>query len=323
MPESKFVLTLDSSQISTFLDCPTMWQLGYRERLQPSAARENTPMDMGTYGHKLLEIIYKERAAGRPGSAIDTAFAYNIDKETCRCSHSHDYHIDSASPFCTNCRSIGCPCTEFEPIEFPLSPTDRQFVRDRVLEYTMVEGVVIPELVPQSAAHVEVGFSQRIYEDPERLYILEGRIDLLGQIANNVPNGWADHKFQTRERDLYLKSIQFRNYAMVTGLQLGVVNYIRFARKIEKDKTFKRAVISFSLHELEAWRGQLIQIFQKIERFLLGKLPEVEIHNWAACSGRYGYPCDFTPLCEEWNQPELVQLKKVAEFKKKAEWRPW
>jgi hypothetical protein len=140
-----------------------------------------------------------------------------------------------------------------------------------------------------------------------------------------VEQGWADHKFQSRERDLYLKSIQFRNYSMVTKLPIGVVNYIRFAKKIEKDKTFKRAVISFSRLEMEAWRQELLAIFNRVEQFL--RFPEtmssVEIRNWAACSGRFGYTCEFTPLCEEWNNSPLVQLKKEAEFKKKVEWRPW
>jgi hypothetical protein len=319
---SKTILILDSSQISTFLDCPTMWQLGYQERLQPAAAKENVPMDMGTYGHKLLEIIYKERAKGNSAGALDCAFSYNIDRETCRCSHGAERHGES---FTKPCLSVGCGCMEFQPIEFPLSEPDRAFVRQRVQEYTFVEGSSIPELVPHSPDHVEVGFSEKIYGDSERLYILEGRIDLLGQIAGNVTNGWADHKFQSRERDLYLKSIQFRNYAMVTKLPIGVVNYIRFAKKIEKDKTFKRAVISFSRLEMEAWRQELLAIFHRVEQFL--KYPEtmssVEVRNWAACSGRFGYPCEFTPLCEEWNNPPLVQLKKEAEFKKKAEWRPW
>jgi hypothetical protein len=325
----KTILILDSSQIDSFLTCPQMWQYSYRERLQPAAAKENVPMDMGTYGHKLLEIYYKERAKDShctSNRALETAFSYNIDKETCRCSHGAERHatvFEISEPGFSPCSSIGCNCRQFEPIEFPLSATDRTFVRQRVQEYTFVEGTSIPELIPHSPDHVEVGFSEKIYEDNQRLYILEGRIDLLGQIAGNVENGWADHKFQSRERDLYLKSIQFRNYAMVTKLSIGVVNYIRFAKKIEKDKTFKRAVISFSRLEMEAWRHELIQIFHRIDDFLNEQLSSIEVRNWAACSGRFGYKCEFTELCEEWNNPPLVQLKKEAEFKQKAEWRPW
>lgn len=331
MPKEKFVLTLDSSQIVAFLDCPWLWKLGYYERLEPNSRSANVPMDMGTYGHKLLEIIYKARAAGAAEKiALDAAMSYDIDKETCRCSHGHEKHHQE--PFTNrSCMSIGCPCPQFDPIKFPLEMPDRAFVQERVHQYTMMEGSIIPELIPKSPNHVEVGFSQKIYEDDLRLYILEGRIDLLGKIASNFDDGWADHKFQMRERDLYLKSVQFRNYAFVTQLSIGVVNYIRFAKKIEKDKTFKRAIISFSRSEMTAWESELIAIFHRVHRFLDGNVMG-ERHNWSACSGKYGYPCDFASNTHENRQgiceahvgsPGLVEIIKTTDYKKKAEWRPW
>lgn len=320
----KTILILDSSQIDTFLTCPTQWYYGCKRRLIPNNARENTPMDMGTYGHKLLEIIYKERAKGNSKNAIDIAFAYDIDKETCHCAHGKEIHAIVAD--FEKCRSVGCPCEKFEPIEFPLSAPDRAFVRDRVLDYTSFEGVSIPELIPTSPDHVEVGFSHKLYEDDNRLFILEGRIDLLGQIANNCPEGWADHKFQSRERDLYLKSIQFRNYSMVTGLSIGVVNYIRFAKKIDKNKTFKRAIISFSRIEMDAWKDNLIRVFSKIEDTLIQDnwYDQTDaFRNRAACSGKFGYPCGYTTLCENFFNPELIKIYEQSEYKQKPEWRPW
>jgi hypothetical protein len=346
---SKFVLTLDSSQINSFLSCNVLWHYEYQKRLKLSSAAPNVPMDMGTYGHKLLEIIYRARAQGRSEDcALTEAFAYDIDKETCRCSHGQEKHRTNiqliaqrkhseteeeyAKRCClitnigTPCQSIACPCQSFEPIEFPLPAVDRQFVRDRVLEYTMIEGTAIPELIPKSPEHVEVGFSHKLYEDQDKLYILEGRIDLLGQIANNCEFGWADHKFQSRERSLYLKAIQFRNYSLVTGLSIGVINYIRFAKKVEKDKTFKREIISFSRAELISWESELIRIFAKVQNFIVNQqFPWFldDSRNWSACAGRFGYPCEFTKLCENFNQPQLIQLIEAAEYKTKPEWRPW
>lgn len=327
---TKTILILDSSQIQAFLECPTLWYYGYKKRLIPNNARINTPMDMGTYGHKLLEIIYKERARGTDyQKAIDLAFAYDVDKTTCRCSHGIEHHGPS-------CNAIGCNCESFTGIEFPLSAIDRSFVRERVLDYTFVEGNGIPELIPTSPEHVEVGFSHKLYEDEDRLYILEGRIDLMGQIANNCPNGWADHKFQARERDLYLKSIQFRNYSLVTQLSIGVVNYIRFAKKIEKDKTFKRAIISFSRQEIDAWHDNLIKIYNKVENAINpifpDSIPEVDwqwytesdlLRNRASCSGKFGYPCDYTSLCENFANPQLIKIDEKTNFQQKPAWRPW
>lgn len=320
----KTILILDSSQIQAFGECPTLWYYAYQRHLQKNpppgwSGSQNVPMDMGTYGHKLLEIIYKERSKGNYSGALDLAFAYDIDKETCRCSHGAEKH----KPLC---ESVGCPCAEFVPVQFPLSLPDREFVKNRVLEYTMVEGPVIPELKALDPEHVEVGFSYNLYEDDKRLYILEGRIDLLGQIANNCPEGWADHKFQSRERDLYLKSIQFRNYAMVTELAIGVVNYIRFAKKVEKDKTFKRSIISFSRLEMSSWKDNLIRKYNQIEQALLCDDWYDPNDNWrerSSCAGKFGYPCEFTKLCEEYTNPALIRIYEQSEYQKKAEWRPW
>lgn len=328
----KFVLILDSSQIDAFLQCPTYWYYAYRRRLEPSRREPNVPMNSGTYGHKLLEIIYKERAKGNGKNAIDVAFSYDIDKETCRCSHGRDRHADDGyeplvgEGLINLCRSIGCPCQSFEPVPFPLSLPDREFVKNRVLEYTFVEGTSIPELVATSPDHVEVGFSEKLFEDDERIYILEGRIDLLGRVANNCDEGWADHKFQARASNLYTKSIQFRNYSMVTRRTIGVINYIRFAKKIEKDFTFKREILSFSKLEMDAWRRNLILLYREFEKVIKADdwyNNEDRYRRRNACSGKFGYPCDYTPLCENFMMPGLIQLTEQADFKQKAEWRPW
>ena len=319
--------------------------LSVQETSDSKSAGENVPLDSGTMGHKLLEIYYKARAAGfDSNTAIGKAFEYDFDKETCRCGHGHEYHRSYAvvsmphyrpvvSP--PKCESIGCGCIEFIPQPFPLDVVQRKFVKDRVLEYTFAEGTVIPELKATSPEHVEVGFSKKIYEDENRLFILEGRIDLMGEIAGNCPNGWADHKFQMRERDLYLKSIQFRNYSLATELAIGVVNYIRFAKKVEKDKTFKRAIISFSRAEMANWHENLIRIFSKINNVLQPLFEPTGTDEWqwycehdtlrnrASCSGKFGYPCDYTTLCENNTNPELIKILESTDYKQRPEWRPW
>lgn len=339
MPE-KFILTLSSSQIESFLTCATLWHYQYQMNL--STKRENqrphVSMDKGTYGHRLLEIIYKERARGNYKGALEVAFSYDLDASTCRCGHSVEKHefgdgqlLDQTTP--NNCLSTGCSCDLFVPVPFPLDKQERESVKQRVLEYTFAEGAAFPELRARSPESVEVGFSQVLYEDESRLYILEGRIDFIGQIANNVELGWADHKFQDRRRDLYLKSIQFRNYSQALEMPIGVVNYIRFAAKFEKETTFKRSVISFSRAEIQSWRSNLIQIYKKVEEAVnQPSVPEYEnqwydpmdsLRNRSACSGRFGYPCDYTPLCEEFNNPQLIQLKEKSDFDVREPWRSW
>jgi hypothetical protein len=327
--QPKRIFVLDSSQICEFMECPQKWYFKYQQRLQPSACSGNVPMDMGTYGHKLLEILYKKEAEGLQRSdALDAAFAYDIDKMTCRCSHGAERH----HPESTNCEATGCPCQQFVGIQFPLTSEERERVKDRVFEYSVAEGHGdLPQFRAPSPDFVEVGFSHKLYEDDSRIYVLEGRIDFLGQIAQNIPDGWADHKFQMRQRDLYLQKIQFKNYSLVLKKNIGVVNYIRFAQKFEKGKTFVRKPISFSSLELRYWESQLLPIYHRFENTVSGFLgsceqwedPNSTLRRWDACEGKYGYSCDFTPLCEVAYNPGLVQIKMDTDFTKKAAWRPW
>jgi hypothetical protein len=343
MTTEKIVLVLDSSQLDTFDTCPTHWHYQYQEGLLPEKARPTTPMDMGTYGHKLMEIYYKGIANGlNPVDVMNQALEFDIDKETCQCSHNREKHADKgyeplvAEGLINPCQTIGCTCQNFEGVQFPINAGERQQVKDRFVEYLMVEGTSIPALRPHSPEHVEVGFSKKIYEDDERLYILEGRIDLIGQIANNVPDGWADHKWQIRERDLYLSTIQFRNYSMVLEKEIGVVNYVRLAKKFEPGKTFKRDVISFSRTQIKWWEARVIEMFNRVENAISSSLIESNFEkDWqwyqendslrrrSACSGRYGYPCPYTPICENAGNTQFIKLIETTDFKKKPVWRPW
>lgn len=348
MTQQKIILVLDSSQLDTFDNCPTEWHYRYQEGLMPNRARPTTPMDMGTYGHKLLEIYYKLVAGNtNPIDAMNAALAFDIDKETCRCSHNREKHSDKGyTPLIGDgllnpCQTIGCTCQSFEGIEFPLTPQEREQVRNRFLEYCMVEGTALPALRPHSPEHVEIGFSKKIYEDEKRLYILEGRVDFVGQIANNVPDGWGDHKWQIRERDLYLSTIQFRNYSLVLQKELGIVNYVRLAKKFEPGKTFKRDIISFSRVQTKWWEARLIEMFNRVEKAVTGHPSYFDEEfgtgekNWqwyvesdalrrrSACSGKYGYFCPYTPICENAGNAQFIKLIEQTDFQKKPIWRPW
>lgn len=343
----KLVLALDSSQLASFDECPTKWHYQYQEGLVPINARSTYPMDMGTYGHKLMEIFYKRISEGRLRlDAMDDALNFNIDQHVCRCFHNDEKHgrlLEEAEPerlHCheeptgpTQCLVIGCHCESFVGVEFPLTAEQRKQVQDRFCEYCFVEGTAIPFLIPHSPKHVEVGFSKKIYEDDKRLYILEGRVDLMGQIAGNVEKGWADHKWQIKETDLYLKTIQFRNYAMVLELSLGVVNYVRLAKKFEVGKTFKRAVISFSKQEMDWWRARVIEMFRRVEVCAITGIDMEPNSQWyreddtyrhrSACSGKFGYPCAYTQICENSFNPQFVKIIETTDYVKRPIWRPW
>jgi hypothetical protein len=161
---------------------------------------------------------------------------------------------------------------------------------------------------------VEQGFSYELLNDRDYLFVLEGRIDLIGTISNQLI--WMDHKFQGRRHDLYKKNIQFRNYSLATNLTMGIVNYIRLHKEVTKD-TLQRDIVSFGPRERMLWREELIEIYKHIaaDRAYARK-------NRGACAGRFGIPCEFTKICEE---SELVTIEAVKNtyYKKREEWKPW
>ena len=164
---------------------------------------------------------------------------------------------------------------------------------------------------------VEKGFSFELLNTLDYLFILEGRVDLIGDLNGTLC--FLDHKFQSRKRNLYQKSIQFRNYSLALNLPLGIINYIRLAKEVTKEDTFKRELIQFPLWEREWWRGELIKLFHHIASSMKSK--EFK-KNYSQCTGKFGYHCQFTKICEEHN---LVTIDAIKEqhYKKKEEWKPW
>lgn len=317
----KTTLIRDSTQISAFLDCPNLWKLGYSENLTLSAGRVNDPMAMGTYMHKMLEIYYKGRASGGGiANMVEKSLAFDPDKETCKCGHGKELHeiINSSETGDINVTfCVKCKCQNLDYQSFPLDELKRALCRERFRVYIYTYSN--DDFIPISPDHVEVGFSYSLYEDNEKLYILEGRYDILADYKGLKT--WVDHKCQMRMRDLYNKSVQFRNYDLVTEANLAFINYIRMTAKVDQT-TYVRKPISFSKPEREFWRRRLIKVYDKMLHHEREGITPND-YNWGMCSGKFGYPCEFTPLCEESYVPEVVANKKSQLYHIKQEWKPW
>jgi len=317
---NRTTLVLDSSQISTFLECPKKWQLSYSEHLT-SSTEVREEMMLGTFGHKLLEIYYTKLALGSSvQNAVKAVAEFDPNKETCECNHLHTQHDRDYLAEAEPCTSYNCGCRDFIGAKYPLSEEKQKAVRDRFQVYWMTycskdieplyhktEDEVIP--------FVEQGFSYELVNDENRLYVLEGRIDLLGTM--NGLKLVMDHKFQGRSYQLYKKSIQFRNYSLVADVPLVMINYIRMHKEVTKD-TLERAIVSFNEIEKQQWKQRLISIYDRIAA-QISEGPEM---NPSACAGKFGSFCEFIKICEEPN--EFVQIAmKEQHYHKKVEWKPW
>ena len=303
-------LILDSSQISQWSECSTEWSqrglIQINKKDPTETFRPSDALAAGSLGHKYLEIYYTELAmSGDSALAARRTLSFDLD--------------------------------EADKIEkyFPLDVTLRTKVKQRVVDYFMMYGpgrdykpafkkkaiIEVHSGFPCDALVkdplVEKGFSYKLFENKQYLFVLEGRIDFIGE-AQDGTLLWMDHKFQFREHELYAKSIQFRNYSLATGLNLAVINYIRLHDKIQP-KTFVRQPLSFSSLEMKHWKEELIDIYMQIARqVVVGNYPK----NRNSCSGAWGKPCQYVSLCEEYSLEIRAAIQK-RDFTQRKEWKPW
>ena len=286
----KFTLTLDSTQLASFFDCPEQWNLAHNERLEKNDQNKKA-MSMGSYGHSILEAYYKGVASG-----ITNPMEKALELKP-------------------------------EP-RLELTSEEIQIIKDKLLvySYTYARG----DFVPASPDSVELGFSYNLFEDEKRLFILEGKLDHYQHTPSlgsyNGMRSIMDHKFQMKKHDLYTKRLQFRNYALATESNLFIVNYISMTKKTD-ETTFRRVAIPFSALELQLWKKRLIEMFMKVEvaiklnRGDYGE-PRPFEHRWNSCENKYGYACQFADICECTNQFEIEQVK-ATKYHKIEQWKPW
>jgi hypothetical protein len=300
---SKQVLILDSTQVSTHYECAEKWNLGFRQSLGDMMEIDE-PITMGTYGHKLLEIYYKTKDNEGVPMAVRKALQFDPDKED---------KVDE---------------------KFPLSDEVRNKIKARFKDYWMnyfasdfttltkkehaicINEAGIPVDTYPNKPLIEKGFSYPLFESREYLFVLEGKIDWIAQTP--IGKAFIDHKFQLRERNLFPKSVQFKNYALVTGLHIGFVNYIRLKDKLDAT-TLIRQPLTFDAMELAWWKRELIEHFVTIAKQVkAGSFPK----NWGSCSGKFGYECEFSRLCPMAPNPRMHASFKSS-FIKRKEWKPW
>lgn len=329
---AKFTLVQDSSSISLFELCPQKWYNLYIKGLEPATLVPDESMNAGTYGHKLLDIYYRLKFRGLAlNDIVEACLNYDPDVEECECGCSKEYHcpiLQLNIEECRRCRK----CMHFRPHVLELQPAARKKIQKRFREYVLYYQRV-DDIIPLSEQAVEIGFSEPIYEDRENHFVLEGRIDVIGKIQGL--DCFMDHKFQSKTYWLYNKSIQFKNYALISRVPMAVINYVRLTEKVVQNETLTREFITFNTVELNTWHKRLVKIFFEMKHVLqnadnrrngLGEAPR----NWGACQGerltfdkdKPAY-CWYTKLCEEVD-PKIAHRKEESLFKVRAvQWRPW
>jgi len=291
--EERTILAMDSSQLDTFMSCETLWGFTYDECLRLPDAN-TTKRDMGTLVHDLLARYYTIRTL-TPGS---------------------DWLNDGGKAFeeLVASRAI-------QSFGFDIQETGK-FLRERWINYLMTyppdrDGLAPALRSKDGRAGVEVGFARIIYQDKVRVYVLEGRIDLLSK-RTGYGVIW-DHKSQEKAQNFYKYTPQFKTYSLATGYRYIGVNY--FGLQAEKtDKTFRRTITQIPEFLIDEWKTNIIKIFHKVYDYkVLGKPLE---KNRSTCPGTFdSFPCVFSRICDE--PAEKHELLKWFNFIKVKPWKPW
>lgn len=305
---SRLTLILDSTQINDFYSCPMFWNLYHRQGLIPiKDTIESKYRDAGSFAHLMLEHYY------------------------------NNIHIGVREA----CQAARAVQNTYSTVDAALE----KLIRDRFEQYWM-KWMVLKDIEPltqkihkieigtnglpvdiyEEQPIVEKGFSYCLLDNANYLFVLEGKLDVLGTYSG--VRAFMDHKFQFREHNLYDKRIQFRNYALGTECSTGIVNYIRFHQKLQ-DNTLVRDVTTIMKDETRWWKSELIKKYTEIAHAIEN---DSFLNNWGSCEGRYGSPCIFTSnkrtarmgICDNQGNPSMLHFIKQANYTTKSEtWSPW
>lgn len=298
----KFILALDASQISEYLTCPLKWYYDYYLRLSlPEIESKRTAPDKGTLVHLLLDWYYtaKQDGADNNDAAIVASKKFILQEETSRLFKKGVINKDG---------KLEMTAKELET-----------FLVERFFAYALRW----PNDFNVPKGGIELGFSKLLYENDQVKFIVEGRIDLMDKMNNGLM-AVVDHKTQERAVNLYGHKIQFKTYAWAANVNYAWVNYFRLQKKYEEGNTFRRELIYFTPAELQDWAIRMEAVFWEIYNMLQDAPRLFEMNrNDAACGGAYdSNPCQFTPLCEEYNW-EMKERKKTSRYITKEAWTPW
>lgn len=286
----KLTLSLDSSQIVSYMICPQNWNNLYHKNIR-KADLKKTALDRGTIIHNLADIYYNLRALDPKGSYSTHA---NSTVEMYRKNFT----------------------------ERIVDKEDLEFLFKRFGQYIFrwaATGNDFRPLIKNGRPSVELGFSEIIHEDENYLFIIEGRLDLLASIGETI--FWVDHKSQEQEKHLYKMKPQFMTYGLATGLP-GIINYIGLQKELKPSHLRRTELMIFPRWKLDKWKERIInKVFIPLATTLANNYSFEESDE--SCSGAYdSTPCQFTDICECQSLEMRNQVEKFKYVQVKP-WRPW
>lgn len=315
-------MTLDSTQIKMFLECPFSWYIQYVMKLD-TLGRSKEALHKGSLMHLALETYYHNPSP--EVAQVIVQFFQAIKRANGNSEKLQRIHTMWAETFPKV--SISHPDGSSKLDEFILDEKTYDFVMSRFLAY--VNYYEDDMIEPLNQSSVEVGFSREIgkFSDGEPM-ILEGKIDVLAKDRGADRVRFWDHKTQGRKSDLYPNKVQFRTYDLAlnfgkSDIGYGGINYIGLTEKFDNE-TLRRRLMYFTVESRHQWLDYVRDFVFIPARATLegcwrdGVLPT---QRFGSCAGAFeSTPCKFHQICEETGN-EITSAKQ--QLIHVGDWRPW
>lgn len=285
-------IILDASQIEVFEACPRKWYYSYILNLIPH--KGYSPFDIGLYYHSVLKFYYdlyrtKEfDIVQKLQQTIDFAKDQKLFLQ---------YNIDNREDQIFHIQRLITYLNKYED-------------EDANMEIIATEG----------------GFSQLLFENDERRYILEGKIDLVG---SKQPEGLfvMDHKTQSRKDDRWEFNHQVCNYLHFTKANYFIYNYIGLQDKLPAEG-LRRCIYKPPEGMIDQWLKEVKLTFDQMYNYITVPIAynhkdEVFPRRRSACdSSKYGL-CQYHKLCSVPDDSIWTEVVKSAYKEKDEKWRAW
>jgi len=296
------IFVFDSTVLNDLQACARKLEFGHVKNWRPLSGKA-TPLDRGSMLHDmlalyrtLLKLSWRE---GNPECLTKSEAAFLAEQEIAAKTYNWN-----------------------EIVELSIM-LGRLYMATQSENLTMEEG---EEIIRNFAEYVdfyqndgwqpievEAAFSRILYESPELILVVEGRIDLITDSRSG--RTVVDSKTASRRQEPVLLSNQFICYAWATDVPSVTVDKIGFQKTLKAKDRFQRHILSYPKELKEEWREWAIY-WGKMAAFYVreGIFPP----NFTSCD-KYG-GCIYLPICS--TTPKAREWKASTLFRVGEQWSP-
>lgn len=283
--KQKQIIVIDASQLNTLQSCDEQLRLQYILNLRPLQKAE--ALEKGDLVHTILEAYYRALRLRR--------------------LKMHGFEQYTRAQIVDKSCQVGAVLAPSLQLDMATAFNVISNVRDYFNFYSS-DG--------WEPLFIEMGFSKIIFEDEDFIFVYEGKVDLVTEVAGgNQPDCIVDHKSASRSKTPHPLNNQFLGYCWALEKRNVVKNEIGFQSSYGPKDRFKRFLMSYNEAIIEEWRENTIGW---IQRFILSHHTGKYLRNFTSCDKWSG--CQFSELC--YCAPDARQWKMDTRYVKGEKWSP-